>query len=160
LEHSYGSNVKDTDIPRFFSSFYNFDPGLMSPLLESEEIYEKSGTGYILRKSTLNSYTPVDKGKIICGVRLALRDEWIHSGENLNDEYKPYQSRNDFFRYNLAYYNLEAYRYFYLLSSTQTIEYTDGGNIATNIGYTYPSPTGRGFWLMGDTGKIMFIISI
>ncbi len=139
LEHSYGSNVKDTDIPRFFSSFYNFDPGLMSPLLESEEIYEKSGTSYILRKSTLNNYTPVDKGKIICGVRLALREEWSHSGENLNTEYKPYQSRNDFFYYNLAYYNLEAYRYFYLLSSTQTVEYTDEGNIATNIGYTYDS---------------------
>lgn len=140
LKHSYGSNVRDTDIPHLWNAFTNIDQGLMKPLLQKEEIFERRDTGYVLKKKIENFYTNIQKGSIVTGVRLGFRDEWIHdpSGGTV-DVYSPapYASWNQYFTENLAYYDVEAYQDFNLLGRTTTTDYTDIGSIATSVFYTY-----------------------
>ncbi|WP_291529211.1 RHS repeat domain-containing protein, partial [Bacteroides sp. UBA939] len=122
---------------RFWSPYYNYDQGLLVPLLTSEKDYEFTENGYSLKKETVNEYLPVDMGQVTCGVRLSLRDDWIHLGiHNWGDHFAPYLTI-DKFLYNMEYYDIIGYRYFLLPSKTRTTEYTVSGNINTTISYAY-----------------------
>ncbi len=122
---------------RFWHPFYNYDQGLLEPLLTSEEVYEYANACYTLKKETRNTYLTVDKGQITCGVRLSFRDEWAyHDGGDYGNSFFPYNSIDDFFA-AMHYCDLIAYRYFHLLSTTQTIEYNTNGNITTTTSHSY-----------------------
>lgn len=138
----YPTDIYNHNLYRFWSPYYNYDQGLLTPLLASEETYELSGNNYILKNEIRNEYSPIDLGPVICGVRLSFRDDWIHEGDNPFTTYPfnlnfPYESIDDFFTKNLMSYDLIAYRSFKLLTKTQMIEYTPNGNINMTKQYTY-----------------------
>lgn len=133
LKNSYGNNVLDTDIPRYYSAFKNIDQGLMNPLIQSEYIY-KNGNDITPIKSTRYYYKAVDKGKIICGVDINQRDIWANHSGNPRDY--PYTSIEEYLK-NIVYYDIEAFRHFYLLSDVYTTEYHSNGNITTSTTYKY-----------------------
>ena len=145
-EYNVPNNVDSKDIPRFWSSYYNYDLGLSNPLLESEDIYEFSGNKYTLKRQVKNNYSIVNKGNFTCGVLLGLRDMWIHEGVDRTYEYPPsidprlyfpYTSMQDFYKFDLVYYDLEADRSFFLLSSTVTTDYNSNGNTVNTVSYAY-----------------------
>ncbi|NDW12178.1 hypothetical protein D0T50_04640 [Bacteroides sp. 214] len=139
----YAPDIYDQNINRFWSPWYNYDQGLLEPLLTSEEVFERNGDSYNLKKETQNEYIVVDKGQITCGVRLSFRNDWaLHAGEDPIHTYPfnlnfPYDSVDDFFVDDLEYYDLIAYRYFHLLHETKTIEHTAEGTVSTTMNYTY-----------------------
>jgi YD repeat-containing protein len=135
---SYPDHLTGPDLYRFWSPYYNYDQGLLTPILTSEEIFEFSDSKYTLRKGIYHYYNLRDKEKITCGVRIGFRDIWI----NVNNfssgvSYFPYNSNEDFIDRNMAFYDIEAYRCFYLLDKTQTIEYNINGDITGRIDYIY-----------------------
>lgn len=134
MRHAYGSEVRDVDMPRFWSPFANFEVGLIRPLLDKEDVYEWTGGGYVLRQSVENSYSLVNLGKVVAGVRLGFRDDWTHDplGGGV-DLYSPYNSWSDYFDSNLAYYDIEAYRQFFVLTRTDTRSYPQNGSVVATV---------------------------
>lgn len=137
IRNEYPYKLIGDDLPRFFHPYKNYDPGLFNPLLKSEKVYAFSNNQYVLKKETANDYSFIDKGRFVYGVSIGFRDQLIDFGSPSGLSYYPYESLEEYVRENVAYYNMEAFRHFYLLSSTVITDYNENGNIIAKKNYSY-----------------------
>lgn len=123
------TTASSSEGPRTYSKTYNIDQGVISPLLTSKKVYEKSNGSYSLNHSEDYSYDQVTLDGFLAGVHFVSKAAYIDLSPT------PGPAGNNHFDDVYTFHNVYAVPSFFRLRSKIVKDY--GAQVTTTTTYSY-----------------------